>query len=66
MSLYLLRALTHDYTAPFVIQHGSVCLPDHLEDVIYGIVHISDRKHKYHQQSTYLVHTFKTPQNINS
>lgn len=43
-SLYLLRALTHDHTAPLVILHGPVRLAHHLEDVIYGIIHISGKK----------------------
>lgn len=43
-SLYLLRALTHDHTAPLVILHGPVRLAHHLEDVIYGIIHISGEK----------------------
>lgn len=40
MSRYLFGALTHNDAASFIIQHGSVGLADHLEDVIYGIVHI--------------------------
>lgn len=43
-TLYLLGALTHDHTASLIILHGPVCLAHHLEDVIYGIVHISERE----------------------
>lgn len=43
-TLYLLGALTHDHTASLIILHGPVRLAHHLEDVIYGIVHVSERK----------------------
>lgn len=41
---YLLGALTHDDTASLIIKHGSVGLAHHLQDVIYGIVHISKKR----------------------
>lgn len=44
VSVYLFGALTHDDTASLIVQHGSVCLAHHLEDIIYGIVHISEIK----------------------
>lgn len=39
---HLLGALTHDHAAALVILHGPVCFSDHLEDVVYGIIHISE------------------------
>lgn len=44
--MYLFGALTHDDTATLIVQHGPVGFAHHLEDVVYGIVHITGRMRK--------------------
>lgn len=42
-SSHLLGALTHDDAAALVVLHGPVCFPHHLEDVVYGVIHVTDQ-----------------------
>lgn len=41
---HLLGALTHDDAAALVILHGPVCFSHHLEDVVYGVIHITEEE----------------------